>query len=87
MMDKSLGDIYSSSVQSKGGVYSIFGSSKHFTQTERDPNLVKLENSVFQQIRELTKEEEPIKSLPQNNNLKTYSVEDAIKELKEMGEL
>jgi hypothetical protein len=87
MMDKSLSDIYSSSVKGRKSHFSSLGILNHSTQTERDPNLVKLENSVFQQIRELTKEEEPIKSLPQNNNLKTYSVEDAIKELKEMGEL
>lgn len=86
-MDKSLSDIYSSSVQGRKSYISSLSILNHSPQTERDPNLVKLENSVFQQIRELTKEQEsPIKNLPQNE-LKTYSVEDAIKELIDMGEI
>lgn len=86
-MDKSLGDIYSKSVQGRKSYFSSLGVLNHAPQTERDPNLVRLEHSVFQQIRELTKDQEPVKSLPQNSNLKTYSVEDAIKELMDMGEL
>lgn len=86
MMDKSLSDIYSSSVRGKRSHFYSMGSNS-FSEFERDPNLIKLENSVFGKIRELTKEEElPIKKLPQNE-LKTYSVEDAIRELKELGEI
>lgn len=86
-MDKSLSDIYSSSVRGKRSHFYSMGSNS-FSEFERDPNLIKLENSVFGKIRELTKEEEeqPIKKLPQNE-LKTYSVEDAIRELKELGEI
>ena len=86
-MDKSLSDIYSSSVQGRKSHFSSLGVLNHSPQTERDPNLIRLEYSVFQQIRELTKDEEPIKKLPQNNDLKTYSVEDAIRELRDMGEI
>lgn len=85
-MEKELSDIYSSQVKPKGDISK--GSSSIFGATyERDPHFVNLEQNVFSKIQNLI--EEPKQILPdyKKDNLVRFSVEDAIKELKELGEI
>lgn len=58
------------------------------TIIERDSVLINLERNVFSKLNELTKDHEIVKRPEyKNTGLKTFSVEDAIRELKEMGEI
>lgn len=84
-MERELYDIYNSSVKGSKTPFvglSMFGSSP---EIERDQTNLKLQNSVFSKIREIMGEDEKPK-LPPNktNDLKVYSVEDAIRELIEL---
>lgn len=81
-----LGDVYSKLVTKKSISLSNLSNGFSSPQIERDSQLIKLENQVFNKIKDLVKEEQPQKNPPQNE-LKTLSVEDAIRELKELGEI
>lgn len=87
-MDKQLSDIYVSQVRPKGDISrsssSIFGATY-----ERDPNFSNLEATVFSKIQNLIEEPRQSQILPdyKNNNLVRFSVEDAIKELKELNDI
>lgn len=87
-MDKQLSDIYSSQVKPKGDISrsssSIFGATY-----ERDPHFSNLESNVFSKLGDLIKDTEQKQILPdyKNNTLVRFSVEDAIKELKDLGEI
>lgn len=86
-MEKDLANIYSSNVQPRGTVSSSGGSFVGATY-ERDPYYTNLENNIFSKMSELVKEPEQQK-LPEykSNDIKVLSVEDAIRELRELGEL
>lgn len=76
-----LGDIYERSVK-KDGISTSFGSqSFSFPSIERDPTIVNLENSVFQQLMSIAPKEEPIQK---TSEVSYVSVEDAIRQLLEM---
>jgi hypothetical protein len=84
-MEQELANLYSSRVQPRGTVRSSgIGGSTPAT-FERDPYFSNLEHNVFSQISELVKDE-PVAQLPEykSNQLKQFSVEDAIKELLEL---
>lgn len=86
-MDNQLSDIYSSQVKPRGDISK--GSSSIFGATyERDPHFVNLEQNVFSKIQNLIEEPKQSQILPdyKKDNLVKFSVEDAIKELKELGE-
>ena len=85
-MNDNLSDIYSNFVKPKKSNISNLSYGFNSPELERDPKIVSLEQQVFGKIKELTREEECKKPL-QNSDLKTYSVEDAIRELKELGEI
>ena len=82
-----LGDVYSQMVPKKIAASLSFG--MHAPEYERDSKITSLEHSVFSQLNELTKNFDSPKKEPEikQSELKTYSVEDAIRELKELGEL
>lgn len=82
-----LGDVYSQMVPKKIAASLSFG--MHAPEYERDSKITSLEYSVFSQLNELTKEIAPSKKedISIKTELKQYSVEDAIRELKELGEL
>ena len=81
-----LGDVYSQMVPKKIAASLSFG--MHAPEYERDSKITSLEHSVFSQLNELTKEIAPPKKedISPKTELKQYSVEDAIRELKELGE-
>jgi hypothetical protein len=82
-MEPNLENIYASSVSNRGSINNLsFGSS--MVQKERDPSLVNLENSVFSQMFELVKEENPPKPVYKQNELKVVSYEEALRELAEL---
>lgn len=85
-METELSNIYSSYVKPKGSI-SMSGGSFRGTTYERDPYYSNLENSIFSKMSELVKEPEQ-KKLPdyKSNDIKTLSVEDAIKELIALGQ-
>jgi hypothetical protein len=78
--------VYSSQVQPKGSVRAGSAGGSFGAVYERDPHFRKLENSVFSQINELTKEFEEPTSRPdyKKADLKVVSIEDAMKELLEL---
>lgn len=82
-MESDLANLYLNTVRYKGQIPLNVGSSFNTSSFERDPHFIKLEQSVFSQISELTKENETVRR-PENksNGLRTVSLEDAIKELK-----
>jgi hypothetical protein len=89
-MEPNLERIYSNQVQPKGSVRTGNGSGSSFGPIyERDPALRNLEVSVFSKINELTKQFEEPTNRPdyKKNNLEVVSIEDAIKELLELGEI
>ena len=87
-MEPSLERIYSNQVQPRGSVRAgSMGGSSFGAVYERDPAFKKLENSVFSKINELTKEfEEPKPSREEYKKIevKSVSLEDALKELLEL---
>lgn len=85
-MEPSLERIYSNQVQPRGSVRAGSAGGSFGAVYERDPHFRKLENSVFSQINELTKEFEEPTSRPdyKQNDLKVVSIEDAMKELLEL---
>lgn len=79
--------VYSSQVQPRGSVRAGSAGGSFGAVYERDPHFRKLENSVFSQINELTKEFEepkPAREEYKKNEVKTVSLEDAMKELLEL---
>jgi len=52
------------------------------TKIERDPNIKKLEQDVFAQLREIAKPHQP--STPDTSSVMFVSFEDALKELAEL---
>jgi hypothetical protein len=86
-MEPNLERVYSSQVQPKGSVRAGSAGGSFGAVYERDPHFKKLENSVFSKINELTKEfEEPKPSREEykKTEVKTVSLEDAMKELLEL---
>jgi hypothetical protein len=87
-MEPSLERIYSNQVQPKGSVRAgSMGGSSFGAVYERDPAFRKLENSVFSKINELTKEFEetkPTREEYKKIEVKSVSLEDAMKELLEL---
>jgi hypothetical protein len=87
-VEPSLERIYSNQVQPRGSVRAgSMGGSSFGAVYERDPHFRKLENSVFSQINELTKEFEepkPTREEYKKNEVKSVSLEDAMKELLEL---
>lgn len=82
-----LGDVYSQMVPKKIAASLSFG--MHAPEYKRDSRITSLEHSVFSQLNELTKEIAPPKKedIFPKTELKQYSVEDAIRELRELGEI
>lgn len=79
--------VYSSQVQPKGSIRAGSAGGSFGAVYERDPHFRKLENSVFSQINELTKEFEepkPTREEYKKIEVKTVSLEDAMKELLEL---
>ena len=79
--------VYSSQVQPKGSVRAGSAGGSFGAVYERDPHFRKLENSVFSQINELTKEFEepkPTREEYKKIEVKSVSLEDAMKELLEL---
>jgi|LakMenE18May11ns_1017448.scaffolds.fasta_scaffold9742029_1 hypothetical protein len=76
----SLESVYSNQVKKKslGGMSVPIGS-----LIERDPTISELERNIFEKIREISPPEEPTYS-KKSLEVRTFSVEDAIKELIEM---
>lgn len=88
-MDSDLFKIYQSRVvNSNAKIYSNTFNFNPRSSFERDPNLIKLEQSIFGRIQEIAAEPETRK-LPnyKNNGIQNISVEDAIKELLKMGDI
>jgi hypothetical protein len=87
-MDKQLSDIYSAQVKPKGDV-SISSSGMFGAIYERDPYFSNLELNIFSKLENLIKDNEQKPSLPdyKKNNMVKFSLEDAIRELKELGEI
>ena len=85
-METELSNLYSSHVKPRGSVSTSGGSFGGATY-ERDPYYTNLELSIFCKISEIAKDPEE-KKLPEykTNDIKTLSVEDAIRELRELGE-
>ena len=86
-MEPSLERIYSNQVQPRGSVRAGSAGGSFGAVYERDPHFRKLENSVFSKINELTKEfEEPKPTREEHKKIdvKTVSLEDAMKELLEL---
>jgi len=85
-MDEELSNIYYSSV--KGQILPLnnlsMGSNRPII--ERDSGLINLEIDIFSKIKEISKDDEVLRSNYKISDLKTFSVEDAIRELKELGE-
>lgn len=86
LVEPNLENIYARQVQPRGTVRSGgMGGSSFGPVYERDPALRNLENSVFLQINELTKEfNEKAPTSIKQNDVRAVSVEDAIKELLEL---
>ena len=81
-MESDLSNIYANNVRYKGQIPSGSMMSSGGTSFSRDPYFVNLEQSVFSKIADLTKDyNPPNKPEVKSNNLKSISVEDAIKEL------
>ena len=84
----SLADVYTSTVRGKGIVIGSGLGSIGGPIYTRDQNLVKLENDIFSKIAEIgndiAKDNSPNIPLLKQQNIKTISVEDAIKELLEL---
>lgn len=82
-----LGDVYSQMVPKKIAPSLSFG--MHAPEYERDSKLTSLEYSVFSKLNELTKEIAPPQkvNVSTKTELKQYSVGDAIRELKELGQI
>lgn len=77
-----LGDVYSKQVK-KSVIPNLSVGSHSIPPFERDPNLIKLESDVFSKLKSLIpKESQPIPT--QKAEVKTFNLEDAIKELAEM---
>jgi hypothetical protein len=85
-VEPSLERIYSNQVQPRGSVRAGSAGGSFGAVYERDPHFRKLENSVFSQINELTKEFEEPTYIPdyKKADLKVVSIEDAMKELLEL---
>lgn len=64
------------------GHLSVIG---NFPSVERDPNILKLESDVFSRMSQITKTESPKKE-EVSPGIAFVSVEDALKELLQMGE-
>jgi hypothetical protein len=56
----------------------------NFPLIQKDPIINKLENDVFSLMNELDKKENPIPIVTKSQELKSFSYEDAIKELQTM---
>jgi hypothetical protein len=83
-----LSDVYANNVK-RSSIPSSIGSisnSHNFPTIEKDPTIKKLENDVFSQMAELDKKDNPIPDPVIENpfQIKTFSFEDAIKELHSM---
>lgn len=77
--------VYASQVQHRGPVRMGTGGTSFGPTYERDPALRNLERSVFGKINELTKQfEEPVPKKEVTPQLRTVSVEEAIRELMEL---
>jgi hypothetical protein len=86
-MEPSLERIYSNQVQPRGSVRAGSAGGSFGAVYERDPHFRKLENSVFSKINELTKEFEepkPTREEYKKIEVKSISLEDAMKELLEL---
>jgi hypothetical protein len=86
----SLSDVYSRSVSGKASIsLPLNSSSASFNTFERDPEMIKMEKTFLNCFKSvIDKEEEinPTKNIINNsnnttNNIKTYNLEDAIREL------
>lgn len=89
-MEPNLEKVYSSQVQPKGSVGTGSGVGSFGAVYERDPHFRKIENSVFSKINELTREFEepkPTREEYKKTEVKPVSIEDAIKELLQIGEI
>lgn len=79
-----LSEVYSRQVKKLPVVNNSFmGFNNNAPHIEKDPTINRLEQDVFAKIAELDKihHPEPEKPVSVQTNLKTYSVEDAIREL------
>ncbi len=87
-MHKSLENIYSSQVRGKNSILLTPSSGPSFTPFfEKDPQNQKLENDLINTFNSVLSEEEKINPTikPETSiSLKTYSFEDALKELYEL---
>jgi hypothetical protein len=85
-----IGSIYANSVRNKGSISLSIPSGGSFpTSFERDPENMKLQNSIFNTFKQIVDEEEKINpsiniTNLNSSNIKEYSFEDAIKELYSM---
>lgn len=78
-----LDQIYTDSIANRGPIRQNIGSSMPVTR-ERDPNLIQLENNVFNQLAQIARENSPKTEIPivsKITAIRQVSVEDAIREL------
>ena len=78
-----LDKIYTDLIANRGPIRQNIGSSMPVAR-ERDPNLIQLENSVFNQLVQIAKENSPKIDTPVASKMpaiRQVSVEDAIREL------
>lgn len=84
-MDNDLIKIYQTRVlNSNTKIYSNSFNFNPRSSFERDPNLIKLEQSIFGRIQEIASDNNPTLPDYKNNGIQNISVEDAIKELIEL---
>lgn len=88
VVNKSLEQVYSTQVKGKSSIGLMPSSGPSFSPSfEKDPQNRELENSLLNMFKNVLKEEEKINPPPIEQkpvSLKTFSFEDAIKELAEM---